>query len=345
MNPLYVQTFRRHRRLFIGIVVVALVSAMWMNLGAPKMYRSGVTIWADAPGADDAASGVTPPAAREQNTLTDLLALRSFRDEVARRGPLPAYLKSHPVEGWGPSAIIASLRGSGGAGIDEALSLKHVTSAVLGLHILQITFDAPSPAVAQKTLQGLVSAWKAERDKLPNALLTSYQQQLEQATAALSAAQEKLDQFRRRPGSAGSSKLKQLEAAAKAASFQRAADLKMLNSVLNAGSQPEPTVTVKDGPTLPAVPTTGHKKLIKGMLAGLFAGLLVSALGVVALARGPELVRGSDAVAPDLDLTDMSDAELARLIHDLEVDVDEEWPAANGNDGPPDELRKRRTSA
>jgi hypothetical protein len=353
VNPLYLQTLRRHRRLFVVIVIAAVASAMWMNLGAPKMYRAGLALYADAPGAAEQLNGAPPPAALEQTTLNELLTTRHFRDKVAHGGPLAAYLKSHPVEGWGPGAIVASLRGGGGAldpRIEGALSPKRVTSAVLGPHVLEINYDAPSPALARETLQVLIREYQVERVALPDGSLASYRQQLEQTSAAVRAARKNLRRYvRRHSGSGSSSTFKKLTAAERAAIHRLADAAKTLQLASSAavGPAPEQTVRVIDGATLPKAPTTGHKQLVKTMLAGLFAGLLVSGLGVVALTKGPQLVRGSDvvapdldpesdAVAPDLDLESMSDAELARLIHDME-----EWPTANG--GQLDESIERRT--
>jgi hypothetical protein len=281
---------------------------------------------------------------REQTTLTQLLTLQSFREKVAERSPWPAYLKSHSVEGWGPAAIVASLRGGGGsldARINGALDPKRVTSAVpAGPNVLQITYDAPSPALAKETLQALVAEYRAERVALPADLLTVYAQQLQHASAAAIAADEKLARYRRRhPGRGGSRTVKKLESAKQVATYQAAQARKALQAASGAASEPDPTVRVIDEATLPAVPTTGRKRLFKGVLAGLFAGLLVSGLGVVALTKGPQLMRGSDAVASDPDFASMSDAELARLIHDM----DEEW--ATANDDPPNELLGRRSSS
>ena len=339
MNPLYVETFRGHRRLFVGIVIAAVASAMWMGLGAPKMYRSGVTLYADAPGADSLNGATATPAAQEQTTLNELLTTHHFRSRAASRGPLPAYLKSHSVEGWGPAALLASLRGGGGAldaRIDSALSPKRVISNVLGPHVLEITYDAPSPVLATKTLEALVREYEVERVALPDEVLASYQQELQRASAAVSTARRNLSRYvRRHPNSAGSSELGKLVAAEQAAKHQLAGARKTLQS---ASSDPasQPIVRVIDPPTA-AAPTTGHKQLVKTMIAGLFAGLLVSALGIVALTKRTQLVHGPDAVDPDLDFERMSDAELARLLQDVEVD--EEWPTATN--GQHDELSER----
>jgi hypothetical protein len=254
---------------------------------------------------------------------------------------LEAYLERHTAEGWGPSAIVALLRGGGDsldARVDGALGPKRVTAAVLGTHFLNITYDAPSPALARETLQALVEEYQVERVALADESLSLYAKQLQKASAAVSATREKLDGYlRRHPESGNSSRAKKLDAAQRAAIFQRAEARKALQ--LASSANPEPTVRVIDAATLPTAPTTGHKQLLKTMLAGLFAGLLVSGLGVVALTKGPQLMRGSDAAASDPDFASMSDAELARIIHDM----DEEW--ATANDDPPDELLERRTSS
>ena len=303
MNPLYVQTLRRHRRLFVLIVITAVTSATWMSVGAPKMYRSAVTLWSDAPGAAEQLNGATPPAAHEQSMLNELPDDAYFRDKVADGAALRAYFKSHPVEGWGPTAIVAKLRGGGtvDARIETALTPQRVISVVLGPHVLQITYDAPSPALARKTLQALVREFEAERVALRDEAFSAYQRQLQQASKAVSRARANLRRYvRLHPGSGESRKLEELAAAERAA-IQRLTDAgESLQSASNAGFDPaafEQTLRVIDPPTLPTVPTTGRKRIAMAMFAGLFAGLLVSALGVVALTMGAQLVRGSDAVA------------------------------------------------
>ena len=346
MNPLYLETFRRRRRLFIGIVVVAVVCAMWMNLGAPKMYRSGITLWADAPGADSLPAGALTPAAREQITLNQLVALLPFRERVARNSPWPAYLKGHSVHGWGPGALVALLRGGGGgsldAMVDSAVDPKRVGSAVpSGPNLLQITYDAPSPALARGTLQSLVDEYLRERLLLPAKLLAAYARQLQRASATAVAARDKLARYRgAHPKNGNPRTLDKLEAAVRTAGYQVAAARQALQTTQSGtAAAPLPTVSVQDGPSLPTLATTGHKKQVKALLAGLFAGLLVSGLGVVAMTKGPPLVRRSDASDPDVDFAAMSDAELASLIRG----VDEEW--ANASDSPPNDLLERRKSS
>jgi len=305
VNPLYVQTLRRHRLLFAMIVIAAVAAAMWVSVGGPKMYRSAVTLWSDTPGAaDQQLTGATPPAGQEQSMLNELLTTRYFRDQVARSGPLRAYLESHPVEGWGPTAIVTKLRGTGALDIriDGALGPKRVTSAVLGPHVLLITYDAPSPAVATATLKVLVREFKAQRVALRDESVSSYGQQLQDASKAVSAARDNLRRYvQAHPGSSGSRELKKLTKAERAAIHQLTDAADTLQSTSTAGNPAafEQTLRVIDPPRLPTAPTTGHKAVVMAMLAGLFAGLLVSALGIVALTKGAQVLRGSEAlVAP-----------------------------------------------
>jgi hypothetical protein len=329
VNPLYLETLRRRRLQFAMIVIAAVASATWVSVGGPKMYRSAVTLWSDTPGAaDQQLTGATPPAGQEQSTLNELLTTRYFRDHVARGGPLRAYLESQAVEGWGPTAILARLRGTGAldARIEGALGPKRVTSVVLGPHVLQIRYDAPSPALATATLRVLVREYEAQRVALREASVSSYGQQLQDASKAVSAARKNLRRYvQAHPGKTGSSELKKLAAAERAAIHQLTAAADTLQSTSTVGFEPaafEQTLRVIDPPTVPTAPTTGHKHVAIAMFAGLFAGLLVSALGVVALTKGTQLVRGSDATAPG-------------------PVVEEQRPAAG--DGQPVELIERRT--
>src|SRR5690348_17217357 len=169
MNQRYLDTYRQHRLLFLLPLLIGVVLAVWFNLGAPKLYRSSTSLWSDtAGGSANDLTGAPPPAAQEQTMLNELLRTQYFTKAVARKSPLEDYLKAHPSQGWGPSALIAKLRGT--PTIEEriasSLSIKRVTSLVLGPHVLQINYDGPTPMVSYQTLKAMVKEFEQQRDAL-----------------------------------------------------------------------------------------------------------------------------------------------------------------------------------
>ena len=101
MNPRYLETFRRHRILFLLTIVVAVVLATWASLGEPALYRSSTSLWSDTPTGAATAFGTPPPAAQEQTMLNELLTTQYFRTQVARGGPLAEYLEGAPPRAGG----------------------------------------------------------------------------------------------------------------------------------------------------------------------------------------------------------------------------------------------------
>ena len=80
MNPSYRQTFSRHKVLFSLPVVITTLLAIWFVAGTPKQYRAGATLFVDTKAGqsslDNPNPAGTPPAARAQQLLTELLATK-----------------------------------------------------------------------------------------------------------------------------------------------------------------------------------------------------------------------------------------------------------------------------
>lgn len=292
MNPLYLETFRRHRILFLLPVVSAVAVAMWFNVGEPSMYRSTTSVWVDTPGgpATDLTGG-TPPAAQEQSLLSELLKTERFRNSVARGGGLATYLERHPSQGWGPTALLSKLRGPGALDerIASALSAKRVTSLVQGPHVLELRYEAPEPTLAARTLRALLEEFRRQRVILRRSALTAYRNEVAQASRELSEARRNLASYRREhPGSTGTdaqlSALSEAERKAVARVAQASDTLTAVSSTVLNPMSFRTTFRVVDPPDLPTGPSAGPKQLVFAFGAGLFAGVLVSILGV-ALAR------------------------------------------------------------
>ena len=300
--------------------LLAMALALWFNVGEPAMYRSSTSVWSDAAGGSSPEmTGAPPPAAQEQSMLNELLTTEYFRTNVARRGPLAEYLERRPTQGWGPSALLAKLRGPGT--LDEriavALSPKRVTSLVQGPHVLKIDYDAPTPALAAGTLRALIAEFRRQRGVLGRNALTVYQKQLTAASEALTEARKNLADYRRdHPGSTVSdAQFRELVEAERAAVESLAAATESIGEASRALSPAnfQTTLRVVDPPEVPTGPTAGPKRVVLGLGAGFFAGALVSILGIVALTKTRWPARADEA------------------------DVREEPPAANGGTAAPDE--------
>src|SRR5438105_2610218 len=117
MNPRYREAFRRHRILYSLPAVLMTLLAAWFVLGAPKVYQADASLWVDTPAPQQSSLAETntfllTPAAQAQQLLGELLTTRDFRVEVAKRGPLETYLRSKPSQGWGPTGLLANLKGT-----------------------------------------------------------------------------------------------------------------------------------------------------------------------------------------------------------------------------------------
>jgi uncharacterized protein involved in exopolysaccharide biosynthesis len=309
MNPLYLETYRRHRRLFLLPLVLGAAVAVWINLAAPKLYGSSASLWSETAGGASTASGAPPPAAQDQSMLNELLTTRYFRNTLARKSPLASYLEQHPAEGWGPSALMAKLKAAPteDARIEAALSVKRVTSVVEGPHVLRINFEATSPTVAVATLRELVAEFGKQRNLLRRDALTTANDAVASASKTLSDVRTNLSAYRQdHPVSTSTDpQLKALGLAERNAVTQLGNATEVLNqattAVLN-GASVQTTLRVIDAPKLPTGPSTGKKRLLLAMMAGLFGGGLISILGILALAKaGRGRHEDDEGLDPDSD--------------------------------------------
>lgn len=302
MNPRYIHVFRSHRVLFLLPVVLAGAVALWVAATAPTMYQSRATLWSDTVvGASDSRS----PAESDQQLLNELLSTRYFQGVVAHRSPLAAYLETHSARGLGPSALLGRLRSSPSLDeqIAEALGPKRVVTTLHGPHVLEVTFAAPAPELASDALGVIVRQFIEQRDAFRQDALAAAETKLAEASKALSAARKDLERYLDAHPSAerDDAQLKEL------ATTERLAVLTLTNASEGidraaAMMSSETVVRIVDAPSVPPGPTTGKGRIVLALLAGLFAGGIVSVLGVVAVARagtaGVAAARGEPDVRP-----------------------------------------------
>jgi uncharacterized protein involved in exopolysaccharide biosynthesis len=290
MNQRYVDTYRQHRRLFLLPLLIGMLFALWINLGAPSLYRSSTSLWSDtAGGSANDLSGAPPPAANEQTMLNELLRTQAFQRSVAEAGPLADYLRAHPSEGWGPGALVKKLRGA--PTLDEriatALSPKRVTSLVLGPHVLKVSFDGPTPQVSYQTLRALMKEYEKQRDALRQDALSSYSSTVAAASKALTDARTKLTNYsREHPGvSASDPQMAALLHAERNAVDQLSGATQGLTDAANTSLDSTSTLRIVDPPEVPTAAFGQHKKLLFGLIAGLFVGALVSGIAIYAMTK------------------------------------------------------------
>jgi len=297
MNPRYVKTFNRRRKLFSLPVVLAAFFALWYIVGAPKSYVSASSLWFDnAPSSPSSVgntnAAILPPSSQEQQVLTELLTTRSFRLKVARSGPLARYLAHHSATGWGPTAVLKSLRG--GASLDDrimaALGPKQVITTIAGPQVLGVELRGPTPAVASGTLTALVNEFERETNATftsrGQAAVTYFEQQVASASTALQGARQAVSQYlAAHPAATVRSdiSLRSLSQAEKAAAQQLLTATNTLNQAKLNSSAPafgKGSFRVLDSARVIG-PVSSHKKELAALIGGLFVGGLVSLLGII----------------------------------------------------------------
>ncbi len=311
MNPVYRETFRRHRALLLLPVVLATAITVWSAVTAPPMYEAAASVWSDSADSTAQAYGAPPPTAQEQSMLMELLTTDSFRTAVAKQAGLDVYLAHNSQQGWGPVALVSKLRGTPSLEtmISIALGPKRVRATPQGPHVLKISFDAPTPVLAARTLRVLVAQYVKNRAALRADALTAYRNQVDGASAALTKARagiaSYLLQHPNRADSRSNSQLATMLHSEQSALQQLETATRTLNqesaAVLDSSSVGT-MLRVVDPPEVPTAAISGPKKLVKALFAGLFAGALIGVLGLVALTKFRRPAADEQHAAPEADV-------------------------------------------
>jgi hypothetical protein len=293
VNPRYRETFNRNRRLFLLPVVLGAVVGLTFGLGSPKLYRSDATLAFKS--LDTASSQFgTPPAAQNQAMLNELLATHGFPEAIARRSPLQQYLRTHDSTSWTPTALLKRfIKGKPTLDdrITEAFSSKRVTSIPSGSDLLEVSFAAPDPVLAQQTLRVIIGEFMRERTRLQGSALTAAIAQFTKANSELKQAQTELKSYSNlHPGSttSGDPELATLNSARRQALGQVKDAANVVNTAMaavNGGTGLPTTASVFDEARLPVGPTTGKKRVFELIFVGGFVGALISFLAIMYLSR------------------------------------------------------------
>jgi uncharacterized protein involved in exopolysaccharide biosynthesis len=313
----YRETFRRHRRLLCLPIALATIVAFWSVVASPKSYESNASLWVDTgPGLDSSVANANPalppPAEQEQSMVAELLKTRDFRLTVGREGPLGNYLATHSGRSWGPTSVLSALRG--GDRLDHrivsALSGKNVTTTIGGPQVLQISYTGPTPAVATGTLRSLLRELERKSSLLAESrsrrAVAFYRNQLNGAKKAVGDAREQATAYlAEHPAAVGATDpmlraLRQAQGQATARLARATTNFNLASGALQSPATSPSTIEVLDAPAVPTAPVSGKKKALLGIIGGLFAGALISFLGLVALTPGtPEAATPGFSRRPD----------------------------------------------
>ena len=294
MNPRYRETARRHRVLFVLIILLCALFGLSTAAGSPKLYRSNATLVFKSLDTGASQFGAQPPAAQNQAMLNELLLTRGFPERVASKSPLGAYLKTHTSLGNGPITLLKrALKGD--PTYDErvatALGPKRLTSIPAGSDLLSVSFEAPTPALAKATLHVVITQFLHERGRLQGNALTAAIAQFTKARTQLGTARDELDSYARlNPGATtnGDPEVKVLVNQQLQATRQLRATASVVNAAfaaVNGGTGLPTTAGVFDPANLPTAATTGKKRVGELALVGAFVGALISFGLIVLMSR------------------------------------------------------------
>jgi hypothetical protein len=277
----YRETFRKHRVLFCLPPLLGLIAAAVFAFGTPKKYQSSASLWVDnGPLAGSSLSSTSDPATSEQTLLNELLATRRFDLAVGQGSSLSRYISAQGGSREQIAGNLATAVASGAA------------SSTAGPQVLVLTFTGPSPSVAQSALQSLVAQLQSTvshyGQTYGQTAQAYYQAQVKMATQALSrdtAAASAYKTAHPRATSANSQNYAALQAAEQTASSQLQSATSALSQATGEAAGGNGTsflVRVVDPPVIPTAPTSGKKKMLLVVVAGLLAGLLLS-LSIIAV--------------------------------------------------------------
>jgi len=324
----YLETFFRHRLLFIAPVVLILVVTGVIVVTQPVVYTAATRLWVDKPalGSDEQTNPFVSPAAREAESLQELMNTRYFTVKAAHRGPLARSLGSEPVAPSGLHWLLSRVRGGDTSAhmpsadqVDsmafDILSHNSVIYAV-GPQIIEVDFSYGDPKVAAATAQAVIDQFLEETlasDKARSQVVADfYSSQIRQTQQTLAAADLAVNQYLaahpelRSVNAVPDAKLLQLQQADQQArqtmaDFQSKVDgARLTQAALSAPGASG--MRLLDPATVPAEAGVSRKLLAQALGAGLAVGLLVLVLGLLALTLADTTLRRPEDVEQALGL-------------------------------------------
>lgn len=323
----YVETFFRHRLLFLVPIGLILLVSGAVVVSQPVEYTATTRLWVDHPalGPDDS-NPYVDPSAIQASSLLELTRTRYFTVKVAHRGPLAAALASQPMQKTGLSWVKAKLTG-GATGArypsaDEVDAMaadvvsRNVAVTPVGPQIVEIAFAYGDPRIASGTAQAVVDQFLEEtltsKKARSQVVVDFYSGQLKGAQDALTQADAAVNQYLvqhpelRSPTAVPDARLTQLQHSDQQArdvltGFQSKIDSARLDiAALNAPGASG--MRLMDAADVPAQAGINRKLLIQALGAGFGLGLVVLILGLLVLTLADTTLRRPEDVEQALGL-------------------------------------------
>jgi hypothetical protein len=298
----YRATFRRHRLLLSLPLVLGILGAAVIVATHKTDYTSTANLWVDTapPNASSVGPGAgalpTTPAAAEQSLLGELITTNQFAVAVA-----DGSLLRHEL---GDQAEI-NLKAA------SYVTPAQVGSLVGGPQVLALSYTSSSPGIARSVLQAIINELIRQSTGLSaihvQAAITYYKSLITEQSGVLASATANVNAFlATHPNATAQSNpnLSALVSAENAADQQLSQTKSSLSQAQGAsGTTSGWMVDVIDTPSVAEADTFGKKKMVEVVLGGLFAGGLISFLGVLMLLPKREKERWEDELL-DSGLTD-----------------------------------------
>jgi uncharacterized protein involved in exopolysaccharide biosynthesis len=272
----YRETFRRHRKLFCMPIILGALGAAFFLFGTAKTYKSTANLWVDSiptqPSsiADTGAAPMAePPAAAEQALLTELLTTKAFAASVAHNS-----LLGKDVSGANALGLLWS---------------GPVAANAVGGQVLQVSYSASSPAIAESVLGAVIAQLRTYTNRITaqhdQAAVAYETQQVNLAEAALATARRNVTAYQvGHPGVTQTDpKYATLVQAENNASKLLAGANTALSQAAGTGNAGAWSVQVIDPPSPASTTPMRKSKMAEVILGGVLGGVLVSFLAIVAL--------------------------------------------------------------
>jgi uncharacterized protein involved in exopolysaccharide biosynthesis len=326
----YLETFFRHRLLVLMPLLLAGAMSIGISLAQPRSFESSARIWFYGSSlSPNAAQPGVSVADRQAAVFIELLGSQAFDLKVGQRGPLTAYVAATNGPESLVSRILARLGLSSLAGqppsVDDQVSTilrKRVTVVSSGPEVVAISLRAADPEVARGTVQALVDQFSdevlANRKTEAQTVVDFFDQQVKDQAAAVASAGADLSKYAAaHPRAAGTDvTLIALQHTADTAKQRYDESLLQLGQAkldLAAQSQAGGSgFRVIDPPTAPSQPLSRLSDLLRAVMGGLLAGLLVAACGLIALTAADSSVRRAAEIRQALGLRVVGEIPLLR---------------------------------
>jgi uncharacterized protein involved in exopolysaccharide biosynthesis len=299
----YLETFSRHKIALTLPVVIALLVSMWYATSRPHKYESAMTVWFDtaapSPSSLQSPNLYTTPAAQNQAVLQEFLATRQFLVQVGHRGPLASLLSGTQGANSGSPAASSAVD-------DEIAGIlqRAFTVSVIGPNVAVVTMTGSSPGYLPGTLNAVAEEYvDAIGGTLKNrntAAASYYQAQVKAARQTLDQANSAVsDYLHQHPGALPTTDLNyaQLVQAATNAqtNYTGLENLFQQTNLSAANAQSAAAFHVIDPPA-GTFELSNRKHMIFTVVAGLAAGLVISALALSALTAVDKTARRQEDI-------------------------------------------------